>query len=128
MRTTKRVRNSRLVPHERPVRPRTARSRAKEAGMRACVGILPGVLTGLLLAVSSGGPAGAVPQNEVRAAASASHTQAIRQFTTQYCVSCHNGRLNTGGLALDARDFDHLGADAEVWEKVIRKVQVGMMP
>ena len=56
--------------------------------MRACVGILPGVLTGLLLAVSSGVPAGAVPQNEVRAAASASQTQAIRQFTTQYCVSC----------------------------------------
>src|SRR4030095_8322727 len=96
--------------------------------MRAYVGILPGVLTGILLAATIGVLAGAAPQNEVRAAASPTQTQAIRQFTTQYCVSCHNARLNTGGLALDSRDFDHLGADAEVWEKVIRKVQVGMLP
>ena len=96
--------------------------------MRAYVGILPGVLAGILLAATIGVLAGAAPQNEVRAAASPTQTQAIRQFTTQYCVSCHNARLNTGGLALDSRDFDHLGADAEVWEKVIRKVQVGMMP
>jgi len=96
--------------------------------MRAYVGILPGVLAGILLAATIGVPAGAAPQNEARAAASPTQTQAIRQFTTQYCVSCHNARLNTGGLALDSRDFDHLGADAEVWEKVIRKVQVGMMP
>jgi len=101
---------------------------AKEAGMRSYVGILPGVLAGILLAATIGVPAGAAPQNEARAAASPTQTQAIRQFTTQYCVSCHNARLNTGGLALDSRDFDHLGADAEVWEKVIRKVQVGMMP
>jgi mono/diheme cytochrome c family protein len=101
---------------------------AKEAGMRSYVGILPGVLAGILLAATIGVPAGAAPQNEARAVASPTQTQAIRQFTTQYCVSCHNARLNTGGLALDSRDFDHLGADAEVWEKVIRKVQVGMMP
>jgi mono/diheme cytochrome c family protein len=96
--------------------------------MRACVGILPGILTGVLLAAWSGVPAGAVPQGEGRTGASPSQAQAIRQFTNQYCVSCHNGRLKTGGLMLDSRDFEHPAADADVWEKVIRKVQVGMMP
>jgi hypothetical protein len=56
---------------------------AKEAGMRAYVGILPGVLAGILLAATIGVPAGAAPQNEARAAASPTQTQAIRQFTTQ---------------------------------------------
>jgi hypothetical protein len=36
--------------------------------------------------------------------------------------------LKTAGLALDTVDFQHLPASAETWEKVIRKVHVGMMP
>jgi hypothetical protein len=36
--------------------------------------------------------------------------------------------LKTAGLVLESRDLEHPGVDADVWEKVIRKVQVGMMP
>ena len=96
--------------------------------MRRGVGILSGILTAILLAALSGVPAGAARQNEVRPSASPSQAQTIREFTKQYCVGCHNGRLKTAGLELDSRDFEHLAADADVWEKVIRKVQVGMMP
>ena len=96
--------------------------------MRRSVGILSGIFTAILLAALSGVPAGAARQNEVRASASPSQAQTVREFTKQYCVGCHNGRLKTGGLELDTRDFEHLAADADVWEKVIRKVQVGMMP
>jgi mono/diheme cytochrome c family protein len=46
----------------------------------------------------------------------------------QYCVTCHNSRAQTGGLALDAVSRDRVEADAEVWEKVIRKVRAGLMP
>jgi hypothetical protein len=46
----------------------------------------------------------------------------------QYCVTCHNERLKTGGLALDKLDLDHAGASAETWEKVVRKLRAGMMP
>ena len=46
----------------------------------------------------------------------------------QYCVTCHNQRLKTGGLALDSLDASNLHRDAEVWEKVIRKVRGNMMP
>jgi mono/diheme cytochrome c family protein len=45
-----------------------------------------------------------------------------------YCVSCHNQRLKTGGLALDTLDLSRVPADAGAWEKVIRKVRTGAMP
>jgi hypothetical protein len=45
-----------------------------------------------------------------------------------YCVTCHNQRLKTGNLALDAPELTDVAAHAEVWEKVIRKVRAGMMP
>jgi len=46
----------------------------------------------------------------------------------QYCITCHNERLKTGGLALDTLSLDRVGADAETWEKVVRKVRAGLMP
>jgi hypothetical protein len=47
---------------------------------------------------------------------------------SRYCVDCHNDAELTGNLTLESRDLAGVAADAEVWEKVIRKVQVGMMP
>jgi mono/diheme cytochrome c family protein len=96
--------------------------------MRRGVGVLWGILTAILLAALNGTQAGAARQGEVQTSTSPSQARTVREFTNQYCIACHNTRLNTAGLALDSRDFDHLAADAEVWEKVIRKVQVGMMP
>src|SRR5262245_42876615 len=46
----------------------------------------------------------------------------------KYCVTCHNERLKTGGLTLDAAGMTNIGKHAEVWEKVIRKVRGGSMP
>jgi hypothetical protein len=46
----------------------------------------------------------------------------------QYCVTCHNGRTKTAGLAFDALDLDHVAGDAAVWEKAVVKVRSGMMP
>jgi hypothetical protein len=46
----------------------------------------------------------------------------------QYCITCHNERLKTGGLTLDSMDFDHVATDAATWEKVVRKIRTGMMP
>src|SRR5688572_12614443 len=52
----------------------------------------------------------------------------IRQVLDRYCVSCHNERTRTAGLTLDKVNVADLRADATTWEKVIRKVEVGMMP
>jgi hypothetical protein len=49
-------------------------------------------------------------------------------FLKQYCVTCHNSRLRTGGLALDALNPASVAPDAETWEKVVRKIRTGMMP
>jgi mono/diheme cytochrome c family protein len=46
----------------------------------------------------------------------------------QYCVTCHNETLKTGGLTLEKMDFNDIGAGAEVWEKVVGKLRSGMMP
>jgi len=47
---------------------------------------------------------------------------------SQYCFTCHNQTAKTAGLALDKLDTLHIGQDAEIWEKVVRKVRSGMMP
>ena len=49
-------------------------------------------------------------------------------FITQYCVTCHNRALQTGGLVLETADLGDVSADAETWEKVARKLHGGLMP
>jgi hypothetical protein len=51
-----------------------------------------------------------------------------RAFLNQYCVTCHNTRLKTSGLALDDLDPAQLSAHPEIWEKVVRKLRTGAMP
>src|SRR5687768_7030863 len=46
----------------------------------------------------------------------------------RYCVTCHNSRLKTAGLALDALQAADVPANAATWEKVIRKLRGGTMP
>jgi hypothetical protein len=51
-----------------------------------------------------------------------------RAILDKYCVTCHNQRLKTGGLTLEAMDLANVPAQAEVWEKVIGKLRSGTMP
>ena len=67
-----------------------------------------------------------------------------RALLDQYCVICHNqavvnsvAQLNEGlqttqlrnlGLTLDVEDVSNLAENPEVWEKVIKKLRVGVMP
>jgi len=53
---------------------------------------------------------------------------ADRATLDRYCVTCHNSRTRTGGLALDTLDVTRVAADAETWEKVVRKIRGRMMP
>ena len=43
-------------------------------------------------------------------------------------MTCHNQRAKTANLTFDTMDLAHLAGDAEVWEKVVRKLRGGMMP
>ncbi len=51
-----------------------------------------------------------------------------RAMVDEYCVTCHNQQARTGGLALDTLNPGNVAGDAEIWEKVVRKLQAGLMP
>ena len=47
---------------------------------------------------------------------------------SKYCITCHNEKRKTAGLAIDTLDLQRVGADAEVWEKIARKFRTHEMP
>jgi mono/diheme cytochrome c family protein len=51
-----------------------------------------------------------------------------RAALNRYCVTCHNARLKTAGLALDTLQGADVRANAATWEKVVRKLRGGTMP
>jgi len=51
-----------------------------------------------------------------------------RAVFSKYCVTCHNQRLLTAGLALDTLDPSNPAARPQVWEKVVAKLRAGSMP
>ncbi len=51
-----------------------------------------------------------------------------RALLNTYCVTCHNARLKTGGLALDGLNLEAAADDAQIWEKALRKMRGRLMP
>jgi len=62
------------------------------------------------------------------AAAAADAGASPQAVIDRYCVTCHNERVEAGGLVLARLDLDRVGRDAESWEAVVRKLRTGMMP
>jgi mono/diheme cytochrome c family protein len=46
----------------------------------------------------------------------------------QYCMSCHSQKAKLGGLVLDPAYLENAGTHAALLEKVLRKVEAGVMP
>jgi hypothetical protein len=76
-------------------------------------------------------PQPSAPTSNDNKTASASIQRAILD---RYCVVCHNTRSMAAGLeparklTLDQLDLTHVGENAQVWEKVVRRLRAGMMP
>jgi mono/diheme cytochrome c family protein len=84
-------------------------------------------------ALWSGGPtldAGAVPAQTAEPSGQAppGGNAAQQALIKRYCVGCHNERLRTAGLALDGLSLDAVGSKADVWEKVVAKLNANAMP
>jgi mono/diheme cytochrome c family protein len=62
------------------------------------------------------------------AAASPTATTPARELVTTYCVTCHNQRVKTAGLALDNVDTEQVFNSADTWEKVVVKLRSRTMP
>jgi len=58
----------------------------------------------------------------------ASASDPHRALLETYCVTCHNARLKTGGLALDGLNLETAADDAKIWEKALRKMRGRLMP
>jgi mono/diheme cytochrome c family protein len=81
-----------------------------------------GVVAALLFAT------GGVRAVEPQTAASSPRATASRTLLNQYCTACHNDRTKAGGLILDGLDPARVGDNAELWEKVVRKLRMRAMP
>jgi mono/diheme cytochrome c family protein len=46
----------------------------------------------------------------------------------QYCITCHNAKLKTGGVVIDPAKVSQAGDNAELWEKVDQKLRARGMP
>jgi mono/diheme cytochrome c family protein len=86
-------------------------------------------LVAFVVAIWSSRPADVRAQSSgsVQPAASSGPASSPRALFDAYCVSCHNQRVKTGGLALDV-DISDAASSAEVLEKAVRKLRGGMMP
>jgi cytochrome c551/c552 len=61
-------------------------------------------------------------------AGSALSDEAQTALVQEYCTTCHDDEGKTGGLSLEHFDAAKVVQNAEVAEKMIRKLRVGMMP
>jgi hypothetical protein len=71
---------------------------------------------------------GAVPALAATPAAPPAPVQASWPLIENYCQKCHNATDWAGGVAFDTMDPGQVSADAEVWEKAVRKLRGGLMP
>src|ERR1041384_7681484 len=51
-----------------------------------------------------------------------------RAVIDRYCLSCHNERFRSGGIALEPGAAKTPAENPQVWEKVIRKLRARYMP
>ncbi len=84
-----------------------------------------GILLSLASALST---ALVLPAAAQQAAGAASSPQQFQTLVNKYCIGCHSDKLKTGGVVLESRDYAKITEDAQVWEKVVRKVRAGEMP
>ena len=96
--------------------------------MRIAISVLSGAAICVLLPGATDSLRAANPNLASAAAPAPEASAEHRALLDRYCVTCHNERLKTAGLALDALDLEHVGASAEVWERVVRKLRAGVMP
>ena len=97
-------------------------------------GMVRAVAAALAAALAGAAPAGAgtagprLPPAEAPSQVAAPARSPQRALLDRYCVTCHNQRLQTGGLALDVADVSRVGEAPDVWERVVLKLRGGMMP
>src|SRR5262245_42738362 len=81
-------------------------------------------LGGLLFSIISA----SAPLQTAAQAPAAAGTDPHKAMLSTYCFTCHNSRVKVGGLALDNLDLQTPEANAQIWEKALRKLRGRLMP
>ena len=71
---------------------------------------------------------GANQQSPRTASAVTAAESPSRELLDRYCITCHNEQLQTAGLRLDQLDIGEVHTNAELLERVVRKLRSGQMP
>ena len=83
----------------------------------------------VLLSLSSPSRLMANPQqDDAVTATSVDDPSDYRDVVRRYCAGCHNDRLRTGNLSLTSVSVANVGEHADVWERVLDKLQTQSMP
>jgi hypothetical protein len=102
---------------------------------RRTAAVLGTVIVGFSLGLAAQtGPTKPAPRRTARPAVSHAQTPVAPApepdgtLVKQFCIGCHNDKAKTGGLTLASFDPAHADESAEIAEKMIRKLRLGMMP
>src|SRR4026208_731002 len=55
-------------------------------------------------------------------------SRSVTGMVSKYCVTCHDAELKKGGLDLDVLGGKDVAGQADVWERVVRKLRARQMP
>ncbi|HYR84601.1 MAG TPA: DUF1592 domain-containing protein [Terriglobia bacterium] len=88
----------------------------------------PARIAGLLTIFLTAATVVAIGPQQPPGAGPAPSVSPQRVLLDRYCVSCHNDKLKTAGLALDTTDVERVAGRADVWEKVVVKLRARFMP
>ena len=72
--------------------------------------------------------AGSSAEAQQQTSTSGTTTTSPQEMVNQYCITCHNERLRTAGLALDSVDAANAASHPDIWERVAAKLRAGSMP
>jgi hypothetical protein len=101
-----------------------ATATARSAGLQAGLTVRSaGLQAGQIRALQAG-----YARARQAAAQGASSVPPSAAVLSKYCITCHNQKRKTAGLAIDVLDLQHVEANADVWEKIARKFRTHEMP
>ena len=93
-----------------------------------CAGLLSFSLATPTSRTPSEHPDGVPLTTLARHAVDTSSSESLNMIILRYCVVCHNDVAKTGNLSLQTFDVGAAVENAEIAEKMIRKLRAGMMP
>src|ERR1051326_3028671 len=95
--------------------------------------LIIGLFALVSLAAALYGQTVARPQNQAVAVGS-DGAGAQHAVINQFCSNCHSDKAKGAGMDsarkidFNSLDIEHVGRNAETWERVVRKLRAGMMP